>query len=626
MRSGLAAGLTLFVALSGCSSDKTPVENDVDPIDARDGGRRPDGGRDAGNNRDSGRSPGKDGGSGGGGGGMQEPDGTIEPVTIDDCTPGELTAAQIDALKAGGDPGDARFTYPYDGTVFPRGIQGPLVAWDKTDPSDAVYVHIKATAFEYHGCLKPTGANELQLPDEVWDTAGSKTYGKRDPFTVELTVASGGKVSGPFAQKWVIAQATIKGSVYYNSYSNVGATGIGGQVLRIPPKGKAEPFLAFECNGCHSLSANGTRMTSQTLGLGARTYELASGQPQLKTAPVNNAYSAMYPDGSHYLVGSQVIDIGRSNIASPFSVANKATMFETDTGQTLPMMGIPSDVLMPSFSPDGSLLVFNDYAIASAHGLAALDYDANGKRGTNYRELVKTDGLRRPGWPFALPDNNGVVYVETESLDFSAYGAGVIAAGVTAVAAPFSDLMIVDLETGTSTNLARANGFSDAQGNDTYLPFGQEELHKNYFPTVSPVAAGGYFWVFWDSLRHYGNKGMSRQLWGTAIDIQHGGEITSGNGLYGDDHSHPAFYLPGQVFGTGNHRAFTALDPCKEDGASCESGVECCGGSCDTSNGTPGVCGKVTTCAKSDERCETKADCCSSTDSCIANYCAPVFL
>jgi hypothetical protein len=621
MRWTAAAGLTLLAVLAGCGSSKK-VTGGEDPVtgNTRDGGRKPDGGRDAGRKDSS--TPGQDDDAGPG-----PETGSIEPITIDDCKPGDLTAAQIEALKKGGDPGSARFTYPYDGTVFPRGIQGPLMAWDKTDASDAVYVHIKSTAFEYHGCFKPTGANELQLPDEIWDTAGTKTYGKRDPYTVELTVGSGSNVVGPFAQKWIIAQATIKGSVYYNSYSNVGLSGIGGQVYRIPPKGKAEPFIKGECNGCHSLSANGTRMTSQTLLLGARTYDLESGQPELKNAPSNNAYSAMYPDGSHYLVGSQVIDVARMNVATPGT--GKATMYETDTGKTLPMMGIPADVLMPSFSPDGSLLVFNDYALGNAHGIALMDYDGNSHKADNYRELVTLDG-NRPGWPFVLPDNQGVVFVKTTEIgDFSAYGAGVALAAVTALAAPFSDLMIVDTETGKTTVLARAMGFdsADAAANgDTYLPFGKDELHKNYFPTVSPVAAGGYFWVFWDSLRHYGNKGLSRQLWGTAIDIQNAGEIQSGDGLYGADHSHPAFYLPGQEFGTGNHRAFTALDPCKEDGASCETGVECCGGSCDTANGTPGVCGKVTTCAKSDERCEKTADCCSTTDTCIAGFCAPVFL
>lgn len=34
------------------------------------------------------------------------------------------------------------------------------------------------------------------------------------------------------------------------------------------------------------------------------------------------------------------------------------------------------------------------------------------------------------------------------------------------------------------------------------------------------------------------------------------------DGTYTADPSHPAFYLPGQEFGAGNHRAFAALDFC----------------------------------------------------------------
>jgi hypothetical protein len=258
-----------------------------------------------------------------------------------------------------------------------------------------------------------------------------------------------------------------------------------------------------------------------------------------------------------------------------------------------------------------------------------MKYDAASHTASGYKQLVGTDGLRRPGWPFALPDNNAVVYAETESPDFSGLGAGV-GSSVTAIAAPYSELMIVDAETGKSSVLAQAMGYADAAAaasGETYLPFGAEELHKNYFPTVSPVAAGGYFWVFFDSLRHYGNKGLTRQLWGTAIDIQSTqGEFSPTDGLYGKDLSHPSFYLPGQNFGTGNHRAFTALDPCKEDGASCESGVDCCSGSCDTANGTPGVCGKVTSCAKTEDRCTTDDECCTATDTCINGFCATIFL
>jgi len=191
---------------------------------------------------------------------------------------------------------------------------------------------------------------------------------------------------------------------------------------------------------------------------------------------------------------------------------------------------------------------------------------------------------------------------------------------------------MADMKTGTTNILAKAMGFNapaDATSNTTYLPFGPEDLHKNYFPTVSPVAAGGYFWIFFDGVRHYGNRGLQRQLWGAAVTID-------ANGDYAVDHSHPAYYLPGQEFGTGNHRAFAALDPCKKDGDDCTSGVDCCGGFCfvpeaDTREfavEAAGTCtAKVPECSKTSERCTTDANCCppapgEAHNTCINGFCS----
>jgi hypothetical protein len=194
---------------------------------------------------------------------------------------------------------------------------------------------------------------------------------------------------------------------------------------------------------------------------------------------------------------------------------------------------------------------------------------------------------------------------------------------------------MIDIASNKSVMLARAMGYAseaDAASDVTYLPFGDVELHMNYFPTVAPVGAGGYFWIFFDSVRHYGNRGLQRQLWGAAVEI-------AADGRYTIDRSQPAFYLPGQEFGTGNHRAFAAMDPCRTDGASCTSGVDCCGGFCTITDVTGeslaepiGHCSSdVPACAKTTERCATSGDCCSPTpnraaDSCIAGVCTQLFL
>jgi hypothetical protein len=576
------------------------------------------------------------------------------PIAIDQTgadNPAGLNPQDVQALIAGGPPSSLRILYPYDGTVFPRGLLPPLVMWDG-GAADAVYVHLQAQSFDYKAVLKPTidatsMAPQVALPDDVWAKAGLKTGGKSDPFTLELSTRVNGVVSGPVRQQFIIAQATVKGSIYYNSYaSKLPGAALGGNVLRIPAGGKVELFMSMTCNGCHAVSADGSKMLSQIeLTTGGNAYALTSGgpaNPPGAAAGPRVSFGALYPDGSKYLSTSTAVSLAHAEIAEPPGTATAATLYDTATGQVVPGTDVPEGAVMPMFSPDGAHLVFNDFAINSADGLAVMDYDVASNKASNYKMLMKDDADTRPGWPFFLPDDKAVVFLRTASLDFSGNGAYVGAGGLAGilpgdlgnvasvpVPGPASDLHIADIATGTVTLLAKAMGFNapaDANGGMTSLPF-PEDTHQNYFPTVAPIAAGGYFWVFFDSIRHYGNLGIQRQLWGTALDIQ-------ADGSYVADPSHPAFYVPGQEFGAGNHRAFAALDPCKKNGDSCTSGIDCCGGSCSFPTtpqefGEPvGTCApQMNTCAKRDERCKHDIDCCppdpgQPANSCIAGFCA----
>jgi hypothetical protein len=152
----------------------------------------------------------------------------------------------------------------------------------------------------------------------------------------------------------------------------------------------------------------------------------------------------------------------------------------------------------------------------------------------------------------------------------------------------------------------------------SYLLYPGRDEHLNFYPTMSPVAAGGYFWVFFTSRRNYGNTVVdandgpaSKKLWVSAITIGAGP---------GTDASHAALYLPGQELASGNIRAFATLLPCKSEGSSCTSGVDCCEGNC---NG--GSCGTPTGCSSDGNKCATTADCCSGQGlQCINGYCSTV--
>lgn len=588
-----------------------------------------------------------------------------EPIAIDDCganNPAGLATADVEKLKAGGAPGGLRWLYPYDGTVFPRGMIAPDLMWDGA-PADVAYVHIKSKLFEYWGCLTPQQPGRITLQQEVWDHAGERSFGPDDDYVIELSVMGVGAVAGPVTTHVKIAQAAVKGSIFYNTYRSnlMGAAGdpnagvpagIGalpgagfgggtsnGVVVRIPPGGKAEVFGRTDCNGCHSVSADGSRLLAQSVSSGSLAYELMSNgtAPMPTTLMQNGCWAALYPDGSAALSMSTAVDVARAGIFGGLAGGGNgdAMLFDTTTGQTIDSTGIPPGLLMPFFSPDGTWLVFNDNALDQAHGIAIMRYDTLTHTASEYTPLYMepAGGAMRPAWPFVLPDNHGVVFVRTDDGDFTGGGVGVQGDIAPGTAAPFAELSIIDVASKQVSVLGKAMGYDtpeDAAADKTYLPFGAEDLHHAYYPTVSPVGGGGYFWVFFDSVRHYGVLGLQRQLWGAAIDI-------SANGTYTSDPSHPAFYLTGQEFGTGNHRAFAALDPCRKDGDSCSSGVDCCGGTCYIEQAAElsdpvGTCSpmkKEMRCSRVGDRCSTSSNCCNDDPQkppqvCIAGYCTEV--
>jgi len=164
-------------------------------------------------------------------------------------------------------------------------------------------------------------------------------------------------------------------------------------------------------------------------------------------------------------------------------------------------------------------------------------------------------------------------------------------------------------------------------------PDHSDDVDVNYEPTVNPIASGGYAWVVFTSRRMYGSVATippfcsdpryldliqnvtPKKLWVAAVDL------TQKAGI---DSSHPAFYLPGQELLAGNARGFWTLDPCLGDGASCMSGDQCCNGYCEPGDGGL-VCSNAPPmgmCSGLGDKCTTAADCCDTTNGCIAGFCA----
>jgi hypothetical protein len=340
-------------------------------------------------------------------------------------------------------------------------------------------------------------------------------------------------------------------------------------------------------------------------------------------------FAALTPDGSKFVIQGAATDNFTGPIASDMKVTNvlgsfgpqTSSLYETDTGNQVPDSGIVPYPYMPMFSVDGKLIIFNHVNPSDSmtgHTLAVMNFDAQKNKFSNLRPVYQS-AARFPAWPFFLPEvareSQGGGSQIGRRVIFALGECDFAAAGLSATPHQ-SDLWWLDIDSGVSAPLATANG--DNASGMTYLPYAERDRHLNFYPTVSPVAAGGYFWLFFTSKRNYGNiqvtdtaenHAESKKIWVSAIDIE---------AAPGSDPSHPAFLLPGQEVESGNVRAFASLDACRADGDACASGIDCCCGFCTNDKCE---CAQTVACAKLDERCSGAADCCDKTQSCIGGFC-----
>jgi hypothetical protein len=581
---------------------------------------------------------------------------TDQAIATDEC-PGSVPAPVAQKLRdtahatAGG-----RWLYPYNQTVFPRGLTSPILQWDGAPSgASAVYIHLKSILLDYHICLPLTEPVRVQIPQKVWDVAGTQSRGLPDPLTVEVVIGGMQSTAKLPPLTLTFALASLKGAVYYNTYGSVLASNMGiggGVVMRVLP-GTVKPPEVFlgvrgtgdQCIGCHSVSANGSRMVAEIHEGGGTTegashsYDLTKGngaQPMPQAAELRRAgFSGMFPDGSLYVATARLLEgpgpvgnpaTGVGNISGTFG-PEETKLYDANTGSEILGSGVHPYSFMPTFSVDGKMLVFNDVASSSAmeggHALSVMDFDRTTTKFSNKREIFR-NAMEYPSWPFFVPDvvqqaQENVVMAPKRVVFALVTNNDLVTGAVNFSFTPAAgNLWWVDLQTNKALPLDRANGRDKGM---IYLPYGEPEANKNFVPTVSPVAAGGYYWVFFTSKRNYGNirvntsgigDGAEKKIWVAAVDIDAPPD---------SDPSHPAFYLSNQENESGNIRAFAALEPCRVEGESCSSGVDCCCGFCATTPGS-GTCDcHPNRCSNIEEKCSTAADCCDPGVACVGGFC-----
>lgn len=517
-------------------------------------------------------------------------------VIVDNA--GKLDANTQSLLEKGGSAdANFKFLYPYDKTLFARGLLPPTLQFGGTG-ADSMYVRITGSSYDYTGWYGGSAPARIALPASAW-TAMTLAAQPKEALKVEVTKLSGGKATGPVAETWTVAQGSLKGTVYYETYASPLAGGpLSVAIMKLSPGDLQPTVLKSGCgNTCHTASADGSTLVSATgFLLNSVSYDLKKGAATMVVQPNQSfTYGGLYPDGSFLMSSTNY----RAWLGAP------SRLWDPKTGATLPNASWDSKVTnggTPAFSPDGKHIVFNHEDTGMGHTLATMAFDNATKTFSGLKDIA-TSADRFLGWPAFTPDAKRVVYQAGTKETFETNDGA------------FGDLFIVNPISKNIQRLDKLNGYAN---NKSYLPANDPDL--SFAPTIMPIAVGGYFWVIFTSHRSYGNTlgsldnmGTNGKLWVAALDID------ASDGI---DPSHPAFYLEGQELEANNLRGFWVLNPCKENGKGCTSGDECCGGYCYEVDGKVQCQPKPNGCSQELEKCNVAADCCDPGAECINGFCA----
>jgi hypothetical protein len=511
--------------------------------------------------------------------------------------------------------------YPYDQTVFARGIPAPELMWNGGAAGDVYKITIADPNVDVTVYTTADPPSRFLPSADAWTALTESNAG--DPVSVSVQRKDASGAHQPMSETWTIAQGSLRGTIYYWAVNM-------GQLMRISP-GAAAPTTVFDsgastdlgtpapaaydgtappwedsqgkrCVACHHVSKDGTTLAA----IFEKKGSTASPWGSVDIASQSISYVSPYPDTAIYLAltpdGKYLV---RNDVNMTMHLA------DSKTGALIPtaLESQPDKLCDPSFSPDAKLLAFagsvtGSYPVEySASNLDVMDFDQGTPGFANRRTIVQGGG-QAIAFPSFSPDSAWILY---QRGDYSRAKYGTNQHAV-------ADLYMADVAKSVGEiPLARAGGAGVLDA---------KNLHLSYEPRVNPIAVGGYLWVVFVSPRDYGNRMVStsdptyenrKQLWVAAVDL---------SPAPGQDPSHPAFWLPGQDQSTTNMSGFWTLEPCKQIGDECNEGFECCSGFCrDQGDGTF-KCSPPQGCAQVGEACTADGDCCDPTLVCIGGFCA----
>ncbi len=502
-------------------------------------------------------------------GGWQIPDaGTNPPLVGDGGTTVEIGPG-ADATSPGkfggaGTGAGPSLVYPPSGVILPPNTNTIEFHFIPAPGQTLFRFSFQASTTNlvvYTGCT-PVGAGCVYTPDATfWSSLVAYARGTQ-PVTYTLSGVDGaspGAVGTSVAATIAFGQQDMSGGIYYWDTT--------GEIDRYDygfPLAAPQQYLtpatagALFCVGCHVLSRQGDKIAAgQFIPSPANytVYDVVSKAPLEVGSTVLGGsanFMSFSPDGE-YLLTSDGVSINWLDL-------------QNDT--TLPAPIVASGT-MPDWAPDGLHMVYAQpsspafFAVPGVSSASIMSLHYNGTGWDTPATVVPFAGQNNY-YPAISPSGQWVVFNRSPSNAESFSNA---APDPDAGTVPDGELWAAPIGGGAAVRL-------DAASDPGALSW------PKWAPVLHDYYGGKIMWLTFSSARAYGLRlaaGEQTQLWMVAFD--------PAKAALGQDPSYPAFWMPFQSMGSGNHIAqWSSQVPratCSGTGMStCDTGEQCVNGLC----------------------------------------------